>query len=259
MQEPLTIAGREFRSRLITGTGKYESFETMRAAVVESGCELVTVAVRRVDFDAVDAGEDITSFLPSDVLLLPNTSGAETAEEAVRTARLARAGGLPDWIKLEVIPDQRYLLPDPVETLRAAALLVEDGFTVLPYVLPDPVLQKKLEEVGCATVMPLAAPIGSGRGLKLRDSIRIMVEQAEVPLVVDAGLGAPSHAAAAMEMGADAVLVNTAIAHARDPVAMARAFRLGVEAGREAFLAGVMEEGVAASPSSPVAGALSAK
>ena len=163
-------------------------------------------------------------------MLLPNTSGCETAEEAVRTAAAARAGGLPDWVKLEVIPDPRYLLPDPVETLRAAAQLVEDGFTVLPYVLPDPVLQK-LEEVGCATVMPLAAPIGTGRGLKLRDTIRIMVEQAEVPLVVDAGLGSPSHAAEAMEMGADAVLVNTAIARAGDLVAMARAW-LAVEAGR---------------------------
>jgi thiazole synthase len=258
MHEPLTIAGREFNSRLITGTGKYESFETMRAAIEESGCELVTVAVRRVDVDAVEAGDDITSFLPPDVLLLPNTSGAETAEDAVRIARLARAGGLPDWIKLEVIPDARYLLPDPVETLKAAATLVEDGFTVLPYVLPDPVLQKKLEEVGCATVMPLAAPIGSGRGLKLRDSIRIMIEQAEVPLVVDAGLGAPSHAADAMELGADAVLVNTAIAHATDPIGMARAFRLGVEAGREAYLAGVMEEGIEASASSPLTGAIPA-
>jgi thiazole synthase len=259
MHDSLTIAGREFQSRLITGTGKYESFETMRAAIEESGCELVTVAVRRVDFDAVEAGEDITSFLPPHVLLLPNTSGAETAEDAVRIARLARAGGLPDWIKLEVIPDPRYLLPDPVETLMAAAALVEDGFTVLPYVLPDPVLQKKLEEVGCATVMPLAAPIGSGRGLKLQDSIRIMIEQAEVPLVVDAGLGAPSHAAAAMEMGADAVLVNTAIAHATDPVAMARGFRLGVEAGREAFLAGVMPEILEASATSPLAGAIPSK
>jgi thiazole synthase len=256
LQEPLTIAGRQFRSRLITGTGKYESFDVMRDAVVESGCEMVTVAVRRVDFDAVEAGDDITSFLPADVLLLPNTSGAETADEAVRIARLARAGGLPDWIKLEVIPDPRFLLPDPVETLRAAARLVGEGFTVLPYVLPDPVLQKKLEEVGCATVMPLAAPIGSGRGLKLRDAIRIMVEQAEVPLVVDAGLGSPSQAAEAMEMGADAVLVNTAIARAGDPVAMARAFRLAVEAGRMAFHAGVMEEGVQAVPSSPVGGAV---
>jgi thiazole synthase len=225
----LTIAGREFRSRLIIGTGKYESFETMREAVLASGCEMVTVAVRRIDLDA--AGDDITAHVPASVLLLPNTSGAETAEEAIRTARLARAGGLPDWIKLEVIPDPRYLLPDPV-------------------------LQKKLEEVGCATVMPLAAPIGSGRGLKLKDSIRIMVEQAEVPLVVDAGLGSPSHAAEAMELGADAVLVNTAIARAADPVAMARAFRLAVEAGREGFHAGVMEDQLAAEASSPLAGTL---
>src|SRR5205823_3625659 len=226
------IAGREFRSRLITGTGKYDSFETMRRAVEASGCELVTVAVRRIDFDS--PGEDITSFLPEGIMLLPNTAGCETAEEAVRVARLARAGGLPDWIKLEVIPDPRYLLPDPVETLKAAAQLVEEGFTVLPYVQPDPVLQKRLEEVGCAAVMPLAAPIGSGRGLKLRYAIRLMAEQAEVPLVVDAGLGAPSHASEAMELGADAVLVNTAIAQSRDPVAMAPAFRLGVESGRAA-------------------------
>ncbi len=252
MEDTLTIAGRRFASRLITGTGKYDSSDTMRDAVLASGCEMVTVAVRRIDLDAAD--DDITRFLPDDVLLLPNTAGCETAEEAVRVARLARAGGLPDWIKLEVIPDPRYLLPDPVETLRAAEALVEDGFTVLPYVLPDPVLARKLEEVGCATVMPLAAPIGSGRGLKLRDSIRIMIEQAEVPVVVDAGLGAPSHAAEAMEMGADAVLVNTAIARAADPVAMARAFRLAVEAGRAAHRAGIMAEGEAAEPSSPVSG-----
>jgi thiazole synthase len=253
-QDAFVVASREFRSRLLTGTGKYDTFETMRDALIASGSEIVTVAVRRLDFDA--PGGTVTDFLPEDVLLLPNTSGCETADEAVRTARLARAGGLPDWIKLEVIPDPRYLLPDPVETLRAAAELVEDGFTVLPYVLPDPVLQKKLEEVGCATVMPLAAPIGSGRGLKLRDAIRIMVEQAEVPLVVDAGLGAPSHAAEAMELGADAVLVNTAIARAHDPVAMARAFRLAVEAGREAFHAGLMDEREAAEASSPLTGAI---
>ena len=252
MDDSFTIAGRSFGSRLILGTGKYESFATMRDAVVSSRAELVTVAVRRIDLD--EQGEDITSFLPGDVLLLPNTSGCETAEEAVRTARLARAGGLPDWIKLEVIPDPRYLLPDPVETLKAAETLVADGFTVLPYVLPDPVLAKKLEEAGCATVMPLAAPIGSGRGLKLRDAIRIMIEQAEVPVVVDAGLGAPSHAAEAMELGADGVLVNTAVARAADPPAMARAFRLAVEAGRAAHLAGIMEEQVAAVPSSPVGG-----
>jgi thiazole synthase len=191
------------------------------------------------------------------VLLLPNTSGAATAEEALRIARLARAGGLPDWIKLEVIPDPRYLLPDPVDTLRAAELLVADGFTVLPYVMPDPALAKRLEEAGCATVMPLAAPIGSGRGLKLLEAIRITIEQATVPVVVDAGLGAPSHASEAMELGADAVLVNTAIARAGDPVAMARGFRLGVEAGRTAHLAGVMEEHVEAVPSSPTVGAVS--
>ena len=254
MADTLTIAGRAFRSRLILGTGKYQDFETMRAAVDASSCEMVTVAIRRVDFDA--PGLDITSALPEDVLLLPNTSGAETAEEAVRLARLARAGGLPDWIKLEVIPDPQYLLPDPVETLRAAEQLVAEGFTVLPYMHADPVLAQRLEAVGCPAVMPLAAPIGSGRGLKLRDAIRIIVEQAGVPVVVDAGLGAPSHASESMEMGADAVLVNTAIAQAMDPVKMAHAFRLGVEAGREAFLAGVMAESDLAHASSPTTGVL---
>jgi thiazole synthase len=253
VDERLTIAGREFSSRLITGTGKYETFEVMRDAVVGSGCEMVTVAVRRIDLDAGDE-ENILDFLPEEVLLLPNTAGCETAEEAVRVARLARAGGLPDWIKLEVIPDAHHLLPDPVETLRAAEILVADGFTVLPYMLPDPVLARKLAAAGCATVMPLAAPIGTGRGLRLRDSIRIMIEEAEVPVVVDAGLGSPSHAAEAMELGADAVLVNTAIARADDPVAMARAFRLAVEAGRAGRLAGIMDEQATAQPSSPVGG-----
>lgn len=252
MDDPLVIAGRELYSRLITGTGKYPSPEVMRDAVVASGCQLVTVAVRRIDLDRLD--EAITDYLPEDVTLLPNTAGCRTAEEAVRVARLARAGGLPDWIKLEVIPDSRWLLPDGVETLKAAAQLVEEGFTVLPYVLPDPVLQQKLEAAGCATVMPLAAPIGSGRGLKLRHSIEIMVEQAEVPVIVDAGLGAPSHAAEAMELGADGVLVNTAIGMAGDPAAMARAFRLAVEAGRAAHLAGLIEESETARPSSPVTG-----
>jgi len=252
VNDPLVIAGRELRSRLITGTGKYPDFGTMRGAVDASGCELVTVAVRRIDLD--DLGEDIVGHLPDSVTLLPNTAGCETADEAVRIARLARAGGLPDWIKLEVIPDPRYLLPDPVETLRAAEQLVAEGFTVLPYVMPDPVLQRRLEEVGCAAVMPLAAPIGSGRGLKLRHAIEIMVEQKSVPVVVDAGLGSPSHAAAALELGADAVLVNTAIARAGDPVGMARAFRLGVEAGRAAYLAGLIEARETAEPSSPVTG-----
>src|SRR4051812_27909140 len=172
----------------------------MREAVVASGCEMVTVAVRRIDLD--NPGEDILDFLPEDVLLLPNTAGCTTADEAVRIARLARAGGLPTWIKLEVIPDSRYLLPDPVGTLQAAEELVKDGFTVLPYMFPDPVLARRLEEVGCAAVMPLASPIGSGRGLRLRHAIDIIVEQATVPIVVDAGLAAPSQAAESLELGA---------------------------------------------------------
>ncbi len=252
MADPLVIAGRELSSRLITGTGKYPSLEAMRDAVVASGCELVTVAVRRIDLD--EQGEAITDWLPEGVTLLPNTAGCTTAEEAVRVARLARAGGLTDWIKLEVITDQTYLLPDGEETLKAAIELVADGFTVLPYVQPDPVLQRKLEDAGCATVMPLAAPIGSGRGLKLRHAIELMIEQAEVPLIVDAGLGVPSHAAECMEMGADGVLVNTAIGMAGDPAAMAHAFRLGVEAGRVAYLAGIVEESFVARPSSPITG-----
>lgn len=252
IHDSLVIAGRAFSSRLIAGTGKYPSFEVMRDAVVASGCELVTVAVRRIDLD--ERSDAITEWLPEGVMLLPNTAGCETADEAVRVARLARAGGLPDWIKLEVIPDPRYLLPDGEQTLRAAATLVEEGFTVLPYVQPDPVLQKKLEAVGCATVMPLAAPIGSGRGLKLRHTIEIMVEQAEAPVIVDAGLGAPSHAAESMELGADGVLVNTAIGLAGDPVEMARAFRLAVAAGRAARLAGLIDESETARPSSPITG-----
>jgi thiazole synthase len=252
--DPLEIAGRTFSSRLIVGTGKFGSHDAMRDALAASGAEMVTVALRRVDLDAT-GGPDILEFIDRDrYLILPNTSGAMDAPEALRISRLARAAGLPDWIKLEVTPEPRYLLPDPVETLEAAELLVADGFTVLPYIGADPVLAKRLEEVGCATVMPLAAPIGSGRGLKLRDSIRIMIEQAEVPVVVDAGLGSPSHAAESMEMGADAVLVNTAIAHAGDPIAMARAFKLAVEAGRTAYLAGIMEEHPTAQPSSPLAG-----
>jgi len=249
--DSLVIAGRAFGSRLMVGTGKYESLDVMAQAVSESGAEMVTVAVRLVDFD--DRAADLTSFLPEALLLLPNTAGARTAEEAVRVARLARAGGLPDWIKLEVIPDSRNLLPDPVGTLEAAETLVGEGFTVLPYMFPDPLLARRLEEAGCATVMPLAAPIGSGRGLRLRESISIIIEDAGVPVVVDAGLGTPSDAVIALELGADAVLVNTAIAHARDPVAMAAAFRLGVEAGRRAFLAGSMEP-QAAEASSPAAG-----
>jgi thiazole synthase len=254
--DPLVIAGRAFRSRLIVGTGKFASGEVMREALAASGTEIVTVALRRVDLDAT-GGPDILEFIdPERYLVLPNTSGAMTAEEAVRLARLARAMGLPTWVKLEVTPDPRYLLPDPVETLRAAEALVADGFTVLPYMGADPVLAKRLEEVGCATVMPLGAWIGSNLGLRTRDAVRIIVEQAEVPVVVDAGLGAPSHAAEAMEMGVDAVLVNTAIAVARDPVRMAAAFRAAVEAGRQAHLAGLAPARETAEASSPLTGFL---
>ncbi len=255
-QDPLGIAGREFASRLIVGTGKFGSFEVMRDALDASGTEIVTVALRRVDLDAT-GGPDILEFVDaSRYLLLPNTSGAMDAEEAVRIARLARAAGMPAWVKLEVTPEPRYLLPDPVETLKAAEELVKDGFTVLPYINADPVLAKRLEEVGCATVMPLGSWIGSNKGVRTRDAVQIIIEQSAVPVVVDAGLGAPSHAAEAMEMGADAVLVNTAIAVARDPVGMARAFRLGVEGGRRAFVAGRAPERETAEASSPLTGFL---
>jgi thiazole synthase len=255
-EDPLVIAGRSFASRLIVGTGKFGSFEVMREALDFSGTEMVTVALRRVDLDAT-GGPDILEFIDQNrYLILPNTSGAADADEALRIARLARAAGLPTWIKLEVTPEPRYLLPDPVETLKAAELMVRDGFTVLPYIGADPVLAKRLEEVGCATVMPLGSWIGSNQGVLTRDAVQIIVEQATVPVVVDAGLGAPSHAAEAMEMGVDAVLVNTAIAVAGDPVEMARSFALGVEAGRRAFLAGRGPERAVAEPSSPLTGFL---
>jgi thiazole synthase len=254
--DPLVIVGRPFGSRIIVGTGKFGSFELMRDALDSSGAEMVTVALRRVDLEAT-GGPDILEYIdPERYLLLPNTSGAVNADEAVRLAHLARAAGMPAWIKLEVTPEPRYLLPDAVETLRAAERLVADGFTVLPYIGADPVLAKRLEEAGCATVMPLGSWIGSNRGIRTRDAVRIIVEQATVPVVVDAGLGAPSHAAEAMEMGCDAVLVNTAIAVAADPVEMARAFRLGVEAGRRAFLAGRAPERSDADASSPLIGFL---
>jgi thiazole synthase len=254
--DPLEIAGRNFSSRLIVGTGKFGSHDTMRVALEASGAQMFTVALRRVDLDAT-GGPDILEFIDRDrYLILPNTSGAIDAPEALRIARLARAAGLPDWIKLEVTPEPRYLLPDPVETLKAAELLVADGFTVLPYIGADPVLAKRLEEVGCATVMPLGSWIGSNQGVRTRDAVRIIVEQATVPVVVDAGLGAPSHAAEAMELGVDAVLVNTAIAVAGDPPEMARAFRLGVEAGRRAFLAARAPEATGARASSPLTGFL---
>jgi thiazole synthase len=251
------VAGVELRSRLFLGTGKYRSDEDMLGALEASGSELVTVALRRLDLD------DPAKKTLLDVIdwqryrILPNTAGCKTAEEAVRIARLARSMGLSDWVKLEVIPDPRYLLPDPIETLKAAERLVGEGFIVLPYCSADPVLCRHLEEAGCATVMPLGAWIGSNRGLRTRDAIEVIVEQAHVPVVVDAGLGVPSDAAEAMEIGADAVLVNTAIAVAADPVRMARAFALATEAGRLGRLAGRGAVRETAEASSPLTGFLS--
>lgn len=254
VNHPLTIAGREFRSRLILGTGKFSAPEAMRDALAASGTGMVTVALRRADLSGKrDPFANILEFIDAEkYLLLPNTSGAMNAEEAVRLARLAVAAGLPKWIKLEIHPDPRYLLPDPVETLKAAEILVKEGFTVLPYINADPVLAKRLQDVGTATVMPLGSPIGSNRGLQTRDQLRIIIEQATVPVVVDAGIGAPSHAAEAMELGADAVLVNTAIAVANDPNKMAIAFKLAVEAGRAAFETGLAAQQETASATSPL-------
>ncbi len=238
------------------GTGKFPSTESLRAALDASDAEIVTVALRRADLTN-PAGDGILSAIDSSKhLLLPNTSGARTAEEAVRLAKLARAAGCEPWVKLELTPEPRYLLPDPIETLRAAEMLVKDGFVVLPYIQADPILAKRLEEAGTATVMPLGAPIGSNRGVKTRDLIKIIVEQATVPVVVDAGLGAPSHVAESMELGADAVLVNTALADARDHGAMAKAFAMATEAGRMAYVAGLGPERDAAEASSPLTGFL---
>ncbi|UOQ69841.1 thiazole synthase [Hymenobacter volaticus] len=248
--QPLVIADRQFSSRLFTGTGKFSSAALMEDALLASGSELVTVALKRVDVTAAD--DDLLRHLShSQFQLLPNTSGVRTAKEAVFAAQLAREALETNWLKLEIHPDPKYLLPDPVETLQAAEQLVKLGFVVLPYVHADPVLCKRLEEVGVAAVMPLGAPIGSNKGLLTRDFLEIIIDQSRVPVVVDAGIGAPSHAAAAMELGAAAVLVNTAIAVAGQPVAMAQAFRLAVEAGRlayEARLASPLAQAAASSP-----------
>jgi len=251
--DKLIIAGKEFSSRLLIGTGKFASCELMAEAIEKSGTEIVTVALRRVDIE--NENDDMLSVIDrSKYLLLPNTSGARSADEAVRLARLARAATGIKWLKLEVTPDPYYLLPDPVETLKAAEILVKDDFVVLPYINADPILAKKLEDAGTATVMPLASPIGSNQGLKTRAALEIIIEQANIPVVVDAGLGLPSHAADAMEIGADAVLVNTAISTAANPPEMAAAFRLAVEAGRMAFESGKPVVSKRASASSPIKG-----
>lgn len=254
MNDPLVIAGRTFRSRLFLGTGKFASPELMRDALDASGTEIVTVALRRADLSGTsDPFANILDFIdPEKYLILPNTSGAVNADEAVRLARLAATAGLPKWVKLEIHPDPQYLLPDPIETLRATEILAAEGFAVLPYINADPVLAKRLEDAGAATVMPLGSPIGSNRGLETRAQIEIIVAQARVPVVVDAGIGAPSHAAEALELGADAVLVNTAIAVADDPARMARAFKMAVEAGRTARLSGLPSQEDTAVATSPL-------
>lgn len=248
----LRIGNREFGSRLFVGTGKFPSNTLMEAAIKASGTEMVTLAMKRIDMDAPDADDMLSHIAHEGIQLLPNTSGVRNAEEAVLAAQLAREAFDTDFIKLEIHPDPKYLFPDPIETLRATEELAAMGFTVLPYIQADPVLCKRLEEVGAAAVMPLGAPIGTNKGLVTRELLRIIIDESRVPVVVDAGLGAPSHAAEAMEMGADAVLVNTAIAVAANPVEMARAFRLGVEAGRMAYEAGLGAVSHCAQASSPL-------
>ncbi len=249
--EPLKIADKTFTSRLFTGTGKFSSNQVMEKAIAASGSQMVTVAMKRIDM--ADKNDDMLKhILRPDIQLLPNTSGVRNAKEAVFAAQLSREAFGTNWLKLEIHPDPRYLLPDPIETLKATEELVKLGFIVLPYCQADPVLCKRLEDAGAATVMPLGAPIGTNRGLQTKEFLRIIIEQSNVPVVVDAGIGAPSHAAEAMEMGADAVLVNTAIAVAGDPVAMAIAFKAATEAGRMAFEAGLGKQHTEAAASSPL-------
>jgi thiazole synthase len=254
VQDYLKIGGQEIASRLLLGTGKFSSHKLMAEAIKASGSQVVTVALRRVDPEAAE--ENIVSHVPQDRILMPNTSGARNAEEAVRIARLARAAGCGNWIKIEVISDSKYLLPDNMETLKATETLAAEGFVVLPYMSPDLMVAKKMAEAGAAAVMPLGSPIGTNRGLQTKELIRILIEEITVPIIVDAGIGRPSEAASAMEMGAAAVLVNTAVATARDPVMMANAFRLAVEAGRTAYLAGPGAIREYAEASSPLTGFL---
>ncbi|SDF02206.1 thiazole synthase [Sporolituus thermophilus] len=254
MADVLKIGDKELTSRLFLGTGKFASNKLIPEAVAASGAQVVTVALRRVDPDSRD--ENIINYIPQNCILMPNTSGARTAEEAVRIARLARAAGCGNWVKIEVISDNRYLLPDNYETIKATEILAAEGFVVLPYMSPDLIVAKRLAAAGAAAVMPLGAPIGSNRGLKTKELIRILIEEIPLPIIVDAGIGRPSEAAEAMEIGAAAVLVNTAIATAADPVAMAKAFGLAVAAGRTAYLAGPGAVQQYASASSPLTGFL---
>ena len=250
--DTLKIGDREFSSRLFVGTGKFSSNELMEQAIIASGSEMITVAMKRINMEQ-DADDDMLKHINREsVQFLPNTSGVRNAEEAVFAAKLSRECFGTNFIKLEIHPNPKYLLPDPIETLKATEELAKLGFVVMPYIQSDPVLCKHLEDVGTAEVMPLGAPIGTNKGLKTKDLIEIIIAESRVPVVVDAGLGAPSHAAEAMEMGADAVLVNTAIAMSKHPVEMARAFKLAVEAGRTAFLAGLGTQSNYANASSPL-------
>lgn len=258
MKDELVIGGKTFYSRLIVGTGKFSNFTTMQEAHKKSGAEIVTVAIRRVDLNAPGHVGLLDHIDTKKYWILPNTAGCQTKEEAIRVARLGRAMGINNWVKLEVIPDPKYLLPDPIATLEAAKELVEEGFIVLPYINADPILAKRLEEVGCATVMPLGSPIGTGQGVKSKANISIIIKECNIPVIVDAGLGVPSEASEVMELGADAALVNTAIACAEDPLQMAEAFKLGVEAGRKAYLAGRIPIKEYASASSPLNGIVGA-
>ena len=259
----LTIGGKGFRSRLLTGTGKYPSLNIMKKSIVNSGCDIVTVAVRRIKNLELNHKGLMKEIDWKNIWMLPNTAGCSNAEEAIRVARLgrelAKLAGQEDnnFIKLEVIPDKKYLLPDPFGTLEAAEQLIKEGFEVLPYINADPLLAKKLEEAGCATVMPLGSPIGSGQGIRNQANISIIIENSKIPVIIDAGIGVPSEASLAMEMGADAVLINSAIALAKDPAGMAKAMRKATQAGREAFLAGRIPERPDANPSSPTKGIVS--
>lgn len=252
--QKLVIAGKEFNSRLMLGTGKYKTFEIMKEALDASGCEIVTVAVRRVNLNASGEKTLLDYIDRKKYFILPNTAGCYTADEAVRTARLAKAAGLTNWVKLEVIADQKYLVPDPIATIEAAKILVEEGFIVLPYTTDDFTVAKKLQEIGCATVMPGGSFIGSGQGVPNFEKIKVLRQFITVPVVVDSGIGSASDAALAMETGADACLINTAVAEAEHPALMAEAMKLGVEAGRKSFLSGRMPKKAYASASSPAQG-----
>lgn len=254
MQDELIIANQKIRSRFLLGTGKFPSYEIMKQAIESSGTHIVTVALRRVDKGSTD--ENIMDFIPKDIIIMTNTSGARTSEEAVRIARIARVAGYGDWIKIEIIPDNKYLLPDNTETIKATEILAKEGFIVMPYVNPDLADAKRLYNAGAASVMPLGAPIGSNKGVTTRELVKILINEVKLPIIVDAGIGKPSHASEAMELGAAAVLANTGVAVAADPVSMARSFAMAVEAGRLCYISGPGRVSDTAEASSPLTGFL---